>query len=260
MDPQFAALVLPFLSSLPRMAAVMLLLPLFGRRTTQGLIRAQFVVMMAAFIYPAALPDAHALLPTGFGQYVVIALKEVAIGLVLGLFLGTIFWVAENVGYLIDLQTGTHNALIFDPVNEHQEGPTATLMLKLVLVLVMASGGFLTLLGIVFDSYRIWPVFSPLPHMNEVFAPAIAARADTIFAITVQFAAPIIILLLLIEIGLGLLNRVADRVDVYSLAMPIKSTVAFLVLLLFLSFVYDSIRGFLARDSDLVRMIEEVFK
>ncbi len=260
MDPQFAALVLPFLSSLPRMAAVMLLLPLFGKRTTQGLIRGQFVVLMAAFVYPAALPGADLPLPTGFCQYVIIALKEVAIGLVLGLFLGTIFWVAENVGYLIDLQTGTHNALIFDPVNEHQEGPTAMLMLKLVLVLVMASGGLLTLLGIVFDSYRIWPVFAPLPRMSEMFAPAIAARADTLFSLTVQFAAPIIILLLLVEIGLGLLNRVADRVDVYSLAMPIKSTVAFLVLLLFLSFVYDSIRGFLARDSDLVRLIEEVFR
>ena len=260
MDPQFAAVVLPFLSSLPRMAAVMLLLPLFGKRTTQGLIRAQFVVLMAAFIYPAAVPEPDMALPTGFAQYVVIALKEVAIGLVLGLFLGTIFWVAENVGYLIDLQTGTHNALIFDPVNEHQEGPTATLMLKLVLVLVMASGGLQTLLGIVLDSYRIWPVFAPLPRMNEVFAPAIAARADTIFALTVQFAAPIIILLLLIEIGLGLLNRVADRVDVYSLAMPIKSTVAFFVLLLFLSFVYDSIRGFLARDSEVVRLIEDVFR
>ena len=260
MDPQFAALVYPFIASLPRIAAIMTLLPLFGRRTTQGLIRAQFVVLLALFVYPSALPGPDSPLPTGFAEYVLIALKEVAIGLILGLFLGTIFWVAENVGYLIDLQTGTHNALIFDPVNEHQEGPTAMFMMKFVLVLVMAGGGFLTMLGIIFDSYRIWPIFETMPRMGELFAPAIAARADTLFTLTVQFAAPFLILLLLIEIGLGLLNRVADRIDVYSLAMPIKSTVAFFVLLLFLSFVYDSISALLARDSELIRTLQEVFR
>ena len=260
MDPQFAAVIYPFIASLPRVAAVMTLLPLFGRRTTQGLIRAQFVVLLALFVYPSAVPEPGAALPVGFGAYVLIALKEVAIGLVLGLFLGTLYWVAENVGYLIDLQTGTHNALIHDPVNEHPEGPTAAFMLKLVLVLTMAGGGLLTLLGVLFDSCRVWPIFETMPRGNELFAQAIAARADSIFMLTVQFCAPFVILLLLIEIGLGLLNRISDRIDAYSLAMPIKSIVAFFVLLVFLSFVYDSLNGLLARDSDLLKLMAEVFR
>jgi type III secretion protein T len=258
MDPQFAAIFYPLLASIPRLAAAFTILPLFGKRTVQGLIRSEFILVLALFVYPSALPIEGAA-PTVFGSFVVIAFKEAIIGLLLGFFLGTIFWVAENVGYLIDLQTGTHNALIFDPMHDHQEGPTATFMLQFVVVLVLAGGGFLTLLEIIFESYRIWPIFETTPRVSELFVKTVSARADTLFVTTVQFAAPIIILLLLVEIGLGLLNRVADHVDVYSLAMPIKSSVAFFVLLVFLSFVYDSIKGFLANDNQVLRAIREAF-
>ena len=66
-----------------------------------------------------------------------------------------------------------------------------------------------------------------------------------------------IILLLLIELGLGLINRFVDQLDVYSLAMPLKSMVAFFVLLLFLSFLYDSIHGLLSFDQALLHILKE---
>lgn len=257
MDPQFVALVYPALACLPRLAAIFTLLPLFGKRTIQGMIRAEFIVVLAAFLYPMAVAGAEP--PTAVHwsgwMLLLISLKETLLGVVIGFFLGLIFWVAENVGYLIDLQTGTNNLLIFDPVHDHQEGPTATLMLQIVLVLVLAGGGLLTLLDIIFDSYRIWPVFDLKPRMSEVLSASVTARADALFGLTVRFAAPIIVLLLLIELGLGFVNRAAESIDVYALAMPIKSTVAFLVLMIFLSFIYDAIGGLLAADSAILRVL-----
>jgi len=257
MNEQFAALVFPFLAAMPRLAAIFTLLPFFGRRTTQGIVRAEFIIAMALFVYPAAIPT-PGMFEAGLAPYIVLAFKEVIVGLIIGFFLGTIFWVAENVGYLIDLQTGTQNALIFDPIHDHEEGPTASFMLHLVIALVLAGGGLLILLEIIFESYLVWPIFQLTPNLDAAVTDALAARADTLFATTVRFAAPIIVLLLLIEISLGLLNRMADSIDVYSLAMPIKSMTAFFVLLVFLSFIYDAIGNFLSEDNEVLKILGEM--
>ncbi len=256
MDAQFSAVALPFLMTIPRIAAVFTVLPLFGRRTLRGLIRNEFVLVLAIFAYPAVAPDPSTIGPTAM-QYILIAAKESAIGVTFGFFLGTFFWVAENVGYLIDLQTGSQNLQIFDPVNEHEEGPTSGFLLQFVIALTFAGGGLLTILDLLFESYRVWPIMDAGPRLDEAFLTTVPARADSLFSLTLRYAAPIVILLLLIEFGLGLINRFAEHVDVYTMAMPIKSMVAFFVLLVFLSFIYDALQVFLGRDNDALRMLRE---
>ena len=259
MDPQLAAHLLPFLVSVPRIAAVFIVLPLFGRRTLQGLIRNEFIVVMALFVYPIAAPAQESVNLVIF-QYVLLALKESILGVIFGFFLGTFFWVAENVGYLIDLQTGTHNMQIYDPIHDHEEGPTAGFMLHFVIAMMFAGGGLLMILDLLFQSYKVWPVLDMGPSMDKVFANTVSARADTLFSLTVRYAAPIIILLVLIELGLGLINRFAHNLDVYTIAMPIKSTVAFFVLLVFLSFIYDSLQVFLGADNDALKILQEALR
>jgi type III secretion protein T len=256
MTEEFVIAVYPFLASLPRLVGVFVLIPIFGRRTVRGIVRNEFILVLALFVYPIAVGvDSHQVL-TPFA-YVLIAIKEALIGVTLGFFLGTAFWVAENVGYLIDLQTGTQNATVFDPVHEHEEGPMAVFMLQLVIALVLSGGGLLAILEIVFESYRVWPIYEATPRWNEAFKNTVSARADSLFAMTLRFAAPMIILLLLIEFGLGLINRFAEQLDVYNLAMPLKSMVALFVLLLTLSFLYDSIQGLLIFDDRVLRILQE---
>jgi type III secretion protein T len=248
-----------YLAGLPRIGLVFLMIPLFGRRTVRGLVRNEFVLVLALLVYPIAI----AAMPTdGWSVYrlLVTAAREALIGLALGIALGTIFWVAENVGYLIDLQVGTQNATVFDPVHEHEEAPMAVFMLQWVIALFLAGGGLTALLGIVFESYRVWPVDSPIPDLDQALASVMTTRLDTLFEWILRFAAPVIILLLLIEAGLGLVNRFAQEIDVYTLAMPIKSMVALLVLVLFASFLSESIQQAFGPDSELSRLLARLYR
>jgi type III secretion protein T len=259
MDGQLAATLLPFLLSVPRLAAVFIVLPLFGRRTLQGLIRNEFILVLALFIYPVVAHEQGVANVVAF-QYVALAIKEAFIGVTFGFFLGTFFWVAENVGYLIDLQTGTHNMQIYDPISDHEQGPTAGFMLHFVVVMMFAGGGLLTILDLLFESYRLWPVLDMGPSLGKAFEATVAARADTLFSLTVRYAAPVVMLLVLIELGLGLINRFSQNFDAYTMAMPIKSLVAFFVLLLFLSFVYDSLQYFFGADNGALRLLQEALR
>jgi type III secretion protein T len=259
MATEALAWIYPLLASIPRLAAAFLLIPLFSRRTVRGVVRNEFILVLALFIYPSASADAQ-LLASTTTSFAWIMLKEALVGATLGFFLGTILWVAQNVGFLIDLQAGSQNATVFDPLHEHEEGPTAVFMLQFVIVLLLSGGGLLAMLDILFDSCRIWPVARSAPRFDQVFVAGISARADTLLTLTMRFAAPVVVLLLLIELGLGLINRFAEHMDVHALAMPIKSLIATLVLLVFSSFIYDSIRGVLSQDTEVIRALHGVFR
>ena len=251
-------MIYPLLASVPRLAGAFLLIPLFSRRTMRGLIRNEFILVLALFVYPNASADSAWFVAAPV-SIVWIIVKEALIGVTLGFFLGTILWVAQNVGYLIDLQAGSQNATVFDPLHEHEDGPTAVFMLQFVIALLLSGGGLLAMLDVIFDSYRIWPISHSSPVLDQLFVAGISARADTLLSLTLRFAAPVVVLLLLIEGGLGLINRFAEQLDVYTLAMPIKSLVASFVLLIFASFIYDSIRGVLGQDAEVLRTLHGVF-
>ena len=65
---------------------------------------------------------------------------------------------------------------------------------------------------------------------------------------------PMLVLLLIIELGLGLLNRSLPQLNVFSLSMPIKMVAALLLTGLALGYLSDLIVQFLANLDGVVRL------
>lgn len=257
MNPLLTDWVLPLVAGTPRLAGVFLMFAVFGRRVLRGLIRSELVLVLAIFLLPqAAALDTQLL---GGWSWLMLLIREAAIGLTLGFFLGAVFWIAENLGHLIDLQTGSANATVFDPMSEHADGPMSSFVLQLVIALVLAGGGLLLLLEVVFESYRVWPIRAATPVWGEALPAVLGAQADRLLWQTLRFAAPMIVLLLLIDLVLGLLGRFAEHIDPQSWSMPFKSMTAFLVLLLFASFVHESLRQLILFDGALLKTLTAVF-
>jgi len=188
-------------------------------------------------------------------MWVLIAAKEAMIGLLLGLGFGIFIWAMQSVGDLIDFQTGAGNAAFFDPVAGHDNGPTGEFLGWLVIILFVASGGLLALLGVLVDSYRLWPVASFFPHVGQVLEEFAVRQGDTLFLWIVKLATPVILVLLLVELGLGLISRVAPQLNVFVFAQPIKSLLAVLMMFLFLHFVYQSLQEFLRPSNGVLEFL-----
>jgi type III secretion protein T len=247
----------PIAVTLPRLTFVFMIFPMFSGTAVQGLVRNGFVLSIACLLYPlvaASMPKA----PLPVEVWVVVLFKEAFIGLVIGFVVSTFIWVAENVGHLIDFQTGASNSTTFDPLTNSEAGPTSRFLVQLVTVLFLASGGFLTLLALIFDSYRVWPIFSFFPDVNAALASFFIREADSLMLQTVKLAAPVILVLVVVELGIGLVNRFAPQLNVFSLAMPIKGALAIFMLALFLTFLYDSLKQALAPDRAILRLLQLV--
>ena len=107
----------------------------------------------------------------------VIVAKEIALGLILGYVSGLVFWIAEGTGFFIDNQRGSSMAEVQDPVSDSSTSPFGLLLTKIVAVLFFVGGGSHAFLILLYESYRLWPVFSYFPSFHPEL-PAAACELE----------------------------------------------------------------------------------
>lgn len=247
--------------ALPRMLVVFLLLPIFARGLIPGLLRA---AVAAALVIPAAI---H-LLPTvreageslDTSRVTGVLVKEAAVGLLLGYLLAIPFWALEAVGFLIDNQRGASIAATVNPLTGHDTSPLGILFNQAFIVFFFASGGFSLFLDVVYTSYAAFPVLDWLPAFGPSFPATALQLLDGLVRMAVLLAAPVLIVMFLAEMGLAFVSRFAPQLQVFFLAMPIKSALAMLMLAIYTSTLFDyaldrvrAMRETVPRAVDLIR-------
>jgi type III secretion protein T len=232
----FQDLLVTLTFTLPRMTAALTFSPFFGSQFIQGMARQVVIISLTLIAVPivafsAGPIDITAKSSVFFG---VIIAKEIAIGILLGFVSGLVFWIAEGTGFFIDNQRGSSMAEVQDPVSDSSTSPFGLLLTKIVAVLFFVGGGFHAFLIMLYESYRIWPVFEYFPTFQPALPVAALGILDAIIGYIVLFAAPLVIAMFLAEFGLGLVNRFSPQLNVFFLAMPVKSAIASVMIVLYL--------------------------
>lgn len=188
------------------------------------------------------LPQVMAQMPPGEPNYwlfALVALKEALIGFLIGFFGAIPFWVAENVGNLIDNQRGATMGEVYSPLSGTQVSTLGIFFTQIVSTIFFVGGAIFVFLGAIYQSYRLWPVFGS----GIAFAPGgdglMLGTLDAMLQTTVIIAAPVLILMFLATIGLGFVNRTAPQLNVFFLSMPVKSALGIAMLVLYLPFIMD---------------------
>lgn len=225
----------------------------------RGMPRHTLVMVMA--LMPA--PGIHAALAGQDYSAIMLAalvLKEVALGILLGVLLAMPFWMFESVGALLDNQRGALAGGQLNPSLGPDATPIGHMFKQLAIFLLMTSLGLGTLTQVIWDSYLIWPptLWFPLPAANgfEVF---IGLLGDT-FTHMMLYAAPFIAVLLLLEFGIALLGVYSQQLQVSTLAPPVKSLAGIGILLLYFALLQDLIVGRISLLGDLKHSLGVLLK
>ena len=188
------------------------------------------------------------------------ALKEVLLGLLIG-FVATIpFWAMEATGFIIDNQRGAALASTFNPSLGSQTSPTGLLLTQTLITLFFSGGAFLALVGSLFRSYASWPVSSFFPQLGSQWVAFFYAQFSQMLMLCALFAAPLLIAMFLAEFGLALVSRFAPSLNVFILAMPIKSLVVSLLLVLYLGILMEHAYDALLLAVDPLRLLRPVLE
>lgn len=226
--------IIALLLTLPRLYAFLSTSQLLASSAVPRLARVAAILILAMVAVPINLVhvDAFDRTITTFAVYFV---KEYAIGFVLGYVVGWIFWAVQSAGALIDNQRGAAIAASIDPLQGHETSPLGILFSQAFLTYVFVSGAALPIIGLVYQSYNLWPATLGMPIITDQFPALVLNVADTAMRIVVIIAAPIVGIMFLAEFALAMVSRFAPQVQVFILAMPIKSVLAILILVFFFS-------------------------
>jgi type III secretion protein T len=194
------------------------------------------VFVLAA--YPLLAQDTSGL-QWDAAQWFGFVLKEGFIGAVIGYSMGLLIWALTAMGVVVDTQAGYNNAQIFDPFGGHTQGPLSVLLNQLGVFLFMVLGGLQVFLQLLYESMRLWPVSSFKPMIGAVFNDLLIHSSTTMLELAVRLSAPFIGLLLVVELGVGLLNKLAPQLNTHFFAMPLKGLAAMLILVLLIAHLMD---------------------
>ena len=231
--------------TLPRMMACFLFLPILSKQVLGGtMIRNGVLCSLALFVFP--MVDQHTL-PTKTAPLWVITIlgKEVLLGLLIGFIAAVPFWAVAACGFLIDNQRGATMASMFNPVLGSQSTPTAVLLTQTLITLFFSGGSFITFMSALFKSYHSWPLNTFYPTFTQAWVGFFYEQFQQMLRFGVLMAAPLVLAMFLTEFGLALISRFAPQLNVFVLAMPVKSAVVSVLLIVYLSLMMGQYQALL---------------
>lgn len=230
--------VMSFAYAMPRILALFTVLPFTSRQTLPGMLRMGLAASMALMVVPSVVPLA---MDETIGPVVSmgIILKETVIGIFLGFLVAILFWAVEAIGFFIDNQRGATMSSSMNPFTGVSTSPLGMLLNQSITVYFFVSGGFMLLMGGLYDTYALWPVASFWPTFPLSSGLYFLGQLDHLMYIAVVMAAPAILAMFLAELGLAMISRFAPQLQVFFLAMPIKSAIGMLVLVVYVPFLFS---------------------
>jgi len=185
----------------------------------------------------AGLLEARALMPLA---------HNILVGLSIGFAVRLVFVAIELAGQLIGLQIGLGFAGYFNPDMGETENVVSNFTSMLALLMFLAIDGHLMLLYAVVDSFRLFPAGTtgalPIDPMMLVHA------ASDVFAIAMTISLPILAVMLLVNVVLGLMARVAPQLNLFAVGFPLTVLAGLAALTLFLPTLEAPLRAVLQRS------------
>ena len=248
---QFDSWLALFVFPLSRILGLLATAPVFNNAALPVRVRLIAGLAIALALAPA-LPPLSAIAAGSWIGLAVLA-QQILIGVLLGFALRITFTAVDLAGELIGLQMGLSFATFFDPSSGGQT-PVITEFLGVLTALIFLSmNGHLLALSVLAESFTLLPV-STTPVHAATFSSLMVWSA-TLFSMGVLLSLPLITALLIANIALGVLARIAQQLNLFAVGFPVTLALGFLVLLLSLPYIGAAMEGLFGSGFQAMGMI-----
>jgi flagellar biosynthetic protein FliR len=222
---------------LVRPGVVMALAPGLGGTYVSGRVKIALTVLVAFAMLPwVSVPASD----TAVAVLGVVA-RELAIGLALASTLQALVAGVEFAGHLSGYQIGYSYAATIDPMSGARNS-TVTALFGLVAVLtLLAVNGHHTMLRALAASYDALPVGGG--GVAGTLVERVRDILALVFTVGVRLAAPIVIVMLVVEVAVGLIARTAPSLGFMVIGYPIRLALGLFVLGLVVGAVPGMVEG-----------------
>lgn len=199
-----------------RVSGLVLVAPVFSARPVPMAVKTGLVVLLSILMVPVA--QSHLVRPPLLTPAAIVG--ETLVGFALGLGAALIVGAAETAGELLSVQIGLAGSAIVDPLSSQQSTALGQFVHLFAISLVLSLNGHLVMLDALATSAERMPLGAPL----EIAAGlrSFVSLGSTLFALGLQFAAPVVAVVMVANVALAVLSRAAPQLQILQLAFPIQ--------------------------------------
>lgn len=164
--------------------------------------------------------------------FLLIVIEETILGIILGWITLLIFTSIQVAGSFIDIQNGMGMANVTDFQTGNQIPLLGNFKYVIAVLLFFSLNIHHILIDGIISSYEVLPIAGEWASNlnNETIITFVITSFIQMFIIAFKIAAPIVVTLLLTDIGLGILSRTVPQLNVYVVGMPLKVLLNYVIM------------------------------
>ena len=222
-----------FLFILVRVSAFVSTAPFFSQSNTPRRLKAFLAVFISVIVVQVS--EFETVTYSGVIGFAIIVLKEAIVGLLVGFMARVCLYILEFSGKLIDMEIGFSMVQTLDPSTNIESSITGTLYSTLVMLMLMLTDMHHFILSAAIDSFRLVPIGEALfkPSLYLIMTDFITDY----FVIAFRIILPVFCCILIVNVVLGILAKVAQQMNMFVIGMQLKILMGLSILVLVAGFI-----------------------
>mgnify|MGYP001156481347 FL=1 len=203
-----------------RVAAFAVASPIYAR-ILPGFGRIALVLVLGLFLsHPVIVSDSYSLIAAG--------VINAVIGAALGFLTGVLFYIFQVAGGVLDFTSGLSVSGVLDPMTGQQDAVFGRIFGLAAGALFLALGGDQLLIVGLSRSVEAIPL-DGVPSLHAGLADLAGSLLGRMMRAAVELAFPAVAALFLVELALGLANRMVPQLNAFLVGLPAKILVSLLL-------------------------------
>lgn len=223
-----------FLVLISRIGGLLAALPVLSGRAVPLKVKVVLVLALGVLLAPLVRLPVVPYDPVALAAGLV---SEMAIGLAIGLAVRLFFSALELAGEIIGVQMGFGVVQLFDPSTADHTSIIGQYFTLLATLVFLSLNGHLLLVATILSSYESIPPFGA--SLPGTVGDDILRLSQHMFVVGLKLAAPVLVVILLINILLALLGRAVSQINVFVLSFPVTIAGGLAVIALSIPFVVE---------------------
>jgi len=214
----FSVLWWPFV----RVMALIMSAPILSSRALPMRVKILLGFLLASTIAPLVTA------PPQNSDFLLLLIQNILVGVIIGFSLRLIFAAIEFAGDIAGLQIGLGFALLIDPLSSRQTPLIGNFFGVLASLVFLSIHGHLMLIVQLVESFSVIPLSSETLHVINF--TVVVSWGSELFKIALLLSLPVVLVLLIVNISLGLMARVAPQLSIFSVGFSLSLVIGLLVL------------------------------
>ncbi len=213
------------LAIIVRLGIVLFMLPIFNSRNVSAPVKALIVVSLSIMLFPTVRKVTPPL-PFDPAPLASLVISELIFGVIFALSILLLLSAFQLAGELIDFMIGFGFAQTAAPQGQGRSSVLASFAQLLAIMIFLSINGHLIVIRVLVESFKTIPVGS-FALKAEIFTRMLRL-SGLLFVLALKLAAPILSVLMLTQVGLGLMAKFAPQMNILATSFPLTITIGIL--------------------------------